>query len=71
MNEVLENLAFTTNIICTVAIIVCYIKIIKNEKRRSKLLDELKKEREEQEATYKKWKEIVQNDMIARGQGTD
>lgn len=71
MNEVLENLALTTNIICAVAVFACYIKIIKNEKRRSKLLDELKKEREEQEALYKKWKEIVQDDIRARGQGTD
>ena len=71
MNETLENILLAANIICTVAIFACWIKVTKNEKRRSKLLDELKKEREEQEAIYKKWKEIVQDDMRARGQGTD
>ena len=71
MNDVLENALLAANIICTVAICACWIKIIKNEKSRSNLLDELKKEREEQEAIYKKWKEVVQDDIRARGQGTD
>lgn len=71
MNEALESICLVTEIVCAVAIFA-YIRImLKNEKRRSKLLDELKKEREEQEAIYKKWKEIVQDDIIARGQGTD
>lgn len=71
MNDVIENALLATQIICTVAMFACYIKTIKNEKSRTQLLDELKKEREEQEAIYKKWKEIVQDDIRARGQGTD
>lgn len=71
MNEALESICLVTNIICAVAIFACFRLTFKNEKRRSKLLDAIDKEREEQEATYKIWKEIVLDNIHDRGQGTD
>lgn len=71
MHEVLVSICLVTNIACAIGIFACFRITYKNERRRSKLLDDLEKEREEQETTYKRWKEIVLDDINTRGQGTD
>lgn len=71
MHEVLVSICLVTEIACAIGILACFRITYKNERRRSKLLDAIDKEREEQEATYKIWKEIVSDNIHDRGQGTD
>lgn len=71
MHEVLVSICLVTEIACAIGIFTCFRITYKNERRRSKLLNELEKERKEQETIYKRWKEIVLENVHDRGQGTD